>query len=106
MGFSEFDEEGLLIHGFPVQFLSVTPELETEALENAILFAWEGHQVRVMRPEYLAAISIATGRPKDRARFVYLASLKTFDNVLFENILVAHNLLESGHQWKISLGLS
>ena len=27
LGFNEFEEEGLLIHGFPVQFLSASPGL-------------------------------------------------------------------------------
>ena len=32
LGFNEFEEEGLLIHGFPVQFLSAAPGLEAEAV--------------------------------------------------------------------------
>jgi hypothetical protein len=35
LGFAEFEEEGILIHGFPVQFLSASPRLETEAIESA-----------------------------------------------------------------------
>ncbi len=106
MGFSEFDEEGILIHGFPVQFLSAAPGLESEALEKALSFEWSGHRIRVMRPEYLATIAVATGRPKDRARLVYLASLENFDNALFEQILTTHGLLARGHQWKVALGLT
>src|SRR5690606_6345608 len=48
MGFTEFEEEGLLIHGFPVQFLSAAPGVETEALEQALLVEWEDHRVRVI----------------------------------------------------------
>ena len=106
MGFSEFDEEGILIHGFPVQFLSASPGLEAEALEQAHAFEWEGHRIRVMRPEYLAAIAVATCRPKDRARLVYLASLEKFDDIAFENALGRHGLLDRGRQWKDALGLS
>jgi len=48
MGFSEFEEEGLLIHGFPVQFISRSPGLEEEALEQAVSVEWEEHRARVM----------------------------------------------------------
>jgi hypothetical protein len=105
IGFSAFEEEGILIHGFPVQFLSAAPGLESEALEKALSFEWSGHRIRVMRPEHLAAIAVATGRPKDRARLVYLACLENFDNALFEQILATHHLLEIGQQWKSALGL-
>lgn len=105
MGFSEFDGEGILIYGFPVQFLSASPGLETEAIEQAVAFNWEDHQVRVMSPEHLAAIAVATGRPKDRARLVYLASLENFDNALFERILTHYGLFDQGQQWKNALGL-
>lgn len=106
MGFSEFEEEGILIHGYPVQFLAANPGLETEALEHALSFEWDDHRIRVLPPEYLAAIAIATGRPKDRARLVYLASLENFDNARFERILSTHQLLEIGQQWKTALGLA
>lgn len=105
MGFSEFDEEGILIHGFPVQFLAANPGLETEALEHSSSFEWEDHRLRILTPEYLAAIAVATGRPKDRARLVYLASLENFDNETFERILAKNRLLEIGRQWKSALGL-
>jgi hypothetical protein len=106
MGFSEFEEEGLLIHGYPVQFLSAAPGLEKEALDTALVVEWENHRMRVMRPEHLAAIAIATGRPKDRARLVYLAELPDFDHPAFEQILRRHQLCAIWQQWASALGLS
>lgn len=105
MGFSEFEEEGLLIHGFPVQFLCAAPGLETEALEQALVVEWENHRVRVMRPEHLAALALATGRPKDRARLVYLAELPDFDFLRFKEILTRHDLLARWQSWAEALGL-
>ena len=46
MGFTEFEEEGILIHGLPVQFLSAAPGLETEAVDAALTVEWEGHRMR------------------------------------------------------------
>lgn len=106
LGFSDFDEEGLLIHDFPVQFLSASPGLEAEAVEAAITAEWENHRLRVMRPEHLAAIALTVGRPKDRARVVYLTSLPEFDGACFSEILTRHGLTERWNEWAKALGLT
>jgi hypothetical protein len=105
MGFTNFDEEGILIHGFPVQFLPVSTPLETEAVENAMVLTWEQHTIRVMSPEYLAAIAMAVGRPKDRARLVYLFSLQNFKKGKFTEINQRHGLAETWLAWAKGLGL-
>lgn len=106
LGFTDFEEEGLLVHGFPVQFLSASPGLETEAVEQALVFEWKEHRVRVMRPEHLAAIALAVGRPKDRARLVYLAQLPGFDRALLIDVVSRHGLQERWNQWSSALGLA
>jgi hypothetical protein len=105
LGFSEFDEEGLIIHGFPVQFLTAGPGLETEAVERASVLEWDGHKIRVMSAEYLAAIAIRTGRPKDRARLVYLAALPAFNRSRFDEIALGHGLAKQAGEWLKALGL-
>jgi hypothetical protein len=105
LGFSEFEEEALLVHGYPVQFLSASPGLETEAVKQAITAEGEGRKVRVMRPEHLAALALATGRPKDRARLVYLLALPDFDRPAFREILSRHHLTDRWSQWSAALGL-
>lgn len=105
MGFDEFDEEGLLVHGFPVQFLAASPGLETEAVEQAMVLEWDGHRARVMSPEHLAAIALCVGRPKDRARLVYLVALPSFDREKFNEILQRHGLENRWLSWSDALGL-
>lgn len=105
LGFSEFDEEGVMVHGFPVQFLSASPGLETEAVEAAMSAEWDDHRVRVIRPEHLAAIALTVGRPKDRARLVYLVGLPGFDMPVFSEILARHGLSARWNQWSEALGL-
>jgi hypothetical protein len=105
LGFDEFEEEGLLVHGFPVQFLTARPGLESEALEKAQRIEWEGHAVRVMTPEHLAAIALTVGRPKDRARVVHLVSLPNFDQTNFEEIVSRHQLTPTWLNWSKALGL-
>lgn len=106
LGFTQFDGEGVLIHGFPVQFLSASPGLETEAIEQAMSVEWEGHRTRIMRPEHLAALALATGRPKDRARLVYLVDLPGFGMEVFLGILEKHGLMPRWNDWAKALGLS
>ena len=105
LGFNEFEEEGLLIHGFPVQFLSAAPGLEAEAVEQAMIVEWEDHRLRVMRPEHLAVIALTVGRPKDRARLVYLVELPDFNIESFRQILTRYQLLERWQHWAAGLGL-
>lgn len=105
LGFREFDEEGLLVHGFPVQFLSASPGLEEDAVAGAKVLEWEDHRIRVMTPEYLAAIALRVGRPKDRARLVYLASLPSFDRQRFAEVAVRHGLWERWLEWSRALGI-
>lgn len=105
LGFDEFEEEGILVHGLPVQFLSASPGLESEAVEAAMVIEWDDHRARVMRPEHLAAIALAIGRPKDRARLVYLRELPIFDVKAFRAILDRHNLTGEWDRWAAALGL-
>lgn len=105
LGFHEFDEEGLLIHQYPVQFLAVSPGLESEAVEQAAHLEWDDHHVRVMLPEHLAAIALTVGRPKDRARLVYLVALPSFDRLKFSDIIKRHGLEERWLSWSTALGI-
>ena len=104
-GFDSFEEEALMIHGLPVQFLTAAGALEEEAVTQAMIVEWEDHRMRVMRPEHLAAIALTVGRPKDRARVVYLVSLENFDRVRFREILSRHDLTDRWIEWSAALGL-
>ncbi len=105
LGFDQFEEEAILIHGYPVQFLSASPGLETEAVDQSQIAEWENHRLRVMRPEHLAAICLKVGRPKDRARLVYLMDLPQFDRALFLDIVHRHALETTWSQWSKALDL-
>ena len=72
LGYSQFLKEGILIEGWPVQFLPVTDRLDAEALASAleVSVSLEGGdaQTRLLRPEHVVAVALRTGRPKDRVR--------------------------------------
>jgi hypothetical protein len=104
-GFDSFEEEALMIHDLPVQFLTASGALEEEAVTQAMIVEWEGHRMRVMRPEHLAAIALTVGRPKDRARVVYLTALPSFNQERFQEILSRHGLTDRWKQWSSALGI-
>ena len=104
-GFESFDEEGILIHGYPVQFLSPSPGLETEAVSAAISMSWKDYSLKIMSPEHLAAIAIKVGRSKDRARLIYLYELPVFDQIKFLSIIEKHDLKERWLSWAKALDL-
>jgi hypothetical protein len=89
----------------PVQFLAASSELEIEAVNNADVLQWDEHTIRVMTPEYLAAIALTVGRPKDRARVVYLYELQDFELPKFAEILKHHGLTQTWLNWAKGLGL-
>ncbi len=56
-----FDAEHVMMYDVPVQFLPAYNSLVTEAVEHAEFQDYNGTSVRVVGPEYLAAIAFQTG---------------------------------------------
>lgn len=52
LGYTEFENEGIVVEGWPVQFLPTTTALELEAYLNAQVIDVDGIPVRVARPEH------------------------------------------------------
>jgi len=48
---------------------------------------------------------LTVGRPKDRARLVYLAELPAFNRALFDEISSRYQLSDRWQQWSAALGL-
>ena len=71
MGFTERSDVGIVIDGWPVQFLPVASALDEEALAQAIeaeIYESPPLTARVVRAEHLVATAIKVGRLKDLAR--------------------------------------
>ncbi len=93
----EFEGEFVVIEGWPVQFLPVYSRLTEEALEKAINVNFGKTPTRVVSAEYLAAIMLETGRPKDRSRLIHFFELGVLDISIFEDVVQRHGLSDS---WK------
>lgn len=97
-GYSE-ERECVLIEGVPVQFLPAYNSLLEEALTEPIETQYEGVGTRVVSAEYLVAICLQTGRPKDRERVRILHEQTDLDLPRLKEVLARHNLEERWKQW-------
>lgn len=99
LGYSEFSHEGVLVEGWPVQFLPVASDLDAEALEQAepveIPGPREGEQVatRSLRSEHLIAKAVSVGRPKDLVRIQQFLDEEAVDLAALRAVLERHGLL-------------
>jgi len=90
----EFENEGIVVEGWPVQFLPTTTALEQEAYVNAQVIDVEGIPVRVARPEHLFAIMLKVGREKDIARIAMFLSQDAVQLSALEEVISRHGLSE------------
>lgn len=88
--------EYAMIEGWPVQFLAPPGPLGEEAVSVAVTVDGGGFPVRIVSAEHLAAIALATGRAKDKARVLMFLESAAFDRLRFEEIVRRHGL---GDAW-------
>jgi hypothetical protein len=93
-GYSEIRDEGIVIEGWPVQFLPVSNALEHEAYLNAGDQNLDDVIVRVVQPEHLVAIMVPVGRLKDFARVQMFLSEDVINLDVLKEILERHQLTE------------
>jgi len=97
-GYSGSDDH-IEIEGVPVQFLPAYNALVQEALDKAVEVMYATVSTRVLRVEYLVAIALQTGRPKDRSRVEMLRAQAAIDTVLLKDILKRHELRKVWKLW-------
>lgn len=97
-GYTEFNQEGIVIEGWPVQFLPVASDLDKEALEAAetvevkLTPASEPITTRVLRPEHVVANALKIGRTKDRLRVAQFVEEGAVDYNALCDVLQRHQL--------------
>jgi hypothetical protein len=99
LGYTQWEDEGLLIEGWPVQFLPTADALDVEALDRAVEVEEDfgsGMPVntRVIAPEHVVAIAIRTGRPKDLIRIDDFVEQEAVDLTRLQDVLQRHGLLD------------
>lgn len=92
--------EYVVIAGWPVQFLPPISPLVEEALEEAVEKNVDSVRTRVFTAEHLAAIALATGRAKDKARLLQFVEAGAVEMEKFQSILTRHALLDRWRQFE------
>jgi len=97
-GYHEHREEGIVIEGWPVQFLPVASQLDVEALAQAgdvdieINKAEGSVRTRILRPEHIVANALRVGRPQDFIRVTQFLQEHAVDLFILCALLDRHDL--------------
>ena len=98
-GYSEQENECIMIEGVPVQFLPAYNALLEEALNDAQEIMYEDVPARVLRSEHLLAICLQTGRSKDRERARILREQAKLDQNFLADGLRRYQLEDKWKLW-------
>jgi hypothetical protein len=101
-GYTEIRKEGIVVEGWPVQFMPVNNLLEREAYLNAQELDYDSVSVRVTLPEHLVAIMLNVGRRKDLARIEMFLDQKEVDIDVLEDVVRRHGLYDRWMAFKSS----
>ena len=111
-GYSEFRKEGLVIEGWPVQFLPVASDLDAEALacaeeiEIEINPAEGSVKTRVLRAEHVMATALRVDRPKDRIRMTQFLDEQVVDLGALCDVIDRHGLRNAWRTFCKRTGIS
>ena len=105
LGYKEWHKEGIVVEGWPVQFLPVADFLDAEALAQAheVEIDLPGGKTasRVLQAEHLIAIALRTRRPKDSVRIIQLLDANAVDKTALKETLERHGLSEKWRQFRL-----
>jgi hypothetical protein len=91
-GYTEFKKEGIVVEGWPVQFLPVADDLDAECLDRAVEVRFHDVTARTLRPEHIVATALKLGRPKDFARISQFLSENAVEIVALREVLDRHGM--------------
>lgn len=94
------EKEYIVIEGITVQFIPVYNPLVKEGVEKSCQSAYQDVPTKVLRPEYLIAISLQTFRAKDIDRIIRLLDETDIDSEFLEGILKKYKLDEKYREFK------
>jgi hypothetical protein len=102
LGYAERKDIGILVEGWPVQFLPVASKLDEEALLEAedVEFQLKGEapvKTRILKAEHVVATAVKLGRLKDLARVDAFLDQGAVDLATLKAVLERYELLPA---WK------
>ena len=100
LGYTLWEEDKVVVEGWPIQFLPATKTLEMEAIEQAIEQPLaDGVNVFVPPPEYLIIIAIDLGRPKDIIRLQQFHAEGVYEAAKLDVLLAKYGLAEKWQRY-------
>ncbi|MGH6660962.1 MAG: hypothetical protein ACREB6_05455 [Rhodospirillales bacterium] len=110
-GYRKFKKEGIVIEGWPVQFLPVANDLDAEGLAKAVEVEIEADRaappitVRTLRAEHVVATALRVGRPKDRIRIGQFLAEEAVDLAALRNVLDRHHMRKAWSKFCTETGI-
>jgi hypothetical protein len=110
-GYTEWKKEGLMIEGWPVQFIPASSPLDFEALGHAetvedTFGMDEIVSTRVLSAEHVVATALNVGRPKDYTRIIAFLDEQAVDLARLKATLERHGLDAKWVMFCEKIGLS
>jgi len=111
-GYDQHRREGIVIEGWPVQFLPVAGPLDVEALGQAEDVEVEVNRgegsvrTRVLRPEHIIANALRVGRPQDFIRIAQFLQEDAVEITALCALLDRHSLRDSWRSFCKRAGIS
>ena len=100
MGYAEHLNEGIMIDGWPVQFLPASSPLDEEGLREAVEVDIDSTgeaplKARCLRAEHVVATAVSLGRLKDFARIEAFLDVGSVDLRRLKSVLERHHLMSA-----------
>lgn len=110
LGYSDRTDLGIMIEGWPVQFLPAASDLDQDALDSAIEIeigspGGSPLKARCLRAEHVVAIAIKVGRLKDLARVQSFLEQHAVDLFLLKQVLQRHGLMRDWRRFCVKAGI-
>jgi hypothetical protein len=96
MGYTRRSGAGIMVEGWPVEFLPTASELDEESLREAVeTDIAEGAAARVLKAEHLVAKAVSVGRLKDLARVEAFLDQDAVDLAALKSVIERFDLREA-----------
>lgn len=107
LGYAERSDVGVLIEGWPVQFIPVASDLDEESLREAADMEIAGEspfRARVLKPEHIVAKAVSIGRLKDLARVEAFLDQQVVDLLALKAVIDRHELRNAWNSFCLKSG--
>lgn len=108
-GYTKRSDVGIVIEGWPVQFIPVASALDEECLREAVELEFgtvSAVRARVLRPEHIVAKAVSIGRIKDLARVEEFLDQGKVEVPALKAVIERHGLREAWISFCLKSGRS